>query len=271
MPTLHDAPALPWEGQPDEGLRIELQPIFELVPEGRRLYAFECLARRLRGGVIEPAETLFREVRRRRKEAAMDRSCLNAALREASALGASPRLCINIHARTLSTDAEFVADFSRITAAHEVSPARLTLEIVEHSASWATALFHRNLDELRRLGVSLSIDDFGIGYSNLHRLLECRPDYCKIERYFVAGCDHDPRRINILEAVSQLARRFAARVIAEGVETAAELAQVHAVGIDLVQGFLFSPPLCAERILASELLGEPAPFHPSASSMKGIS
>lgn len=240
----------------DEDLRIELQPIFEVVPEGRRLYAFECLARGLKGSALERAEMLFREVRRRRKEGVMDRSCLDAALREASTLAGAPRLCINIHAKTLSTDADFLADFSRITAAHDVPPARLTLEIVEHSDSWATALFHRNLDELRRLGVSLSIDDFGIGYSNLHRLLECRPDYCKIERYFVAGCDHDPRRIDILGAVSQLAHRFAARVIAEGVETAAELAVVNAVGIDLVQGFLLSPPLCAEQIRASELLGE---------------
>ncbi len=232
------------------------------MAEGRRVHAFECLARGSKGSALERAEMLFREVRRRRKEAAMDRSCLNATLREAGSLAGAPRLCVNIHAKTLSTDAHFIADFSRITAAHEVPRARLTLEIVEHSASWATGLFHRNLDELRQLGVSLSIDDFGIGYSNLHRLLECRPDYCKIERYFVAGCDRDPRRIDILGAVSQLAHRFAARVVAEGVETVAELAVVNALGIDLVQGFLLSPPLCAEQIRAGELLGALVP--PSA-------
>ena len=240
----------------DEGLRIELQPIFELLPEGRRLYAFECLARGVKGGAFERAEMLFQEVRRRRKEGSMDRSCLSAALREASRLSGEPHLCVNIHAKTLSTDAGFLADFARITAAHEISPARLTLEIVEHTASWATRLFHRNLEALRQLGVSLSIDDFGIGYSNLHRLLECRPDFCKIERYFVAGCDGDPRRSDILEAVTQLVHRFAARVIAEGIETTAELALVAAVGIDLVQGFLLSPPLPADRFHAGELLGE---------------
>jgi EAL domain-containing protein (putative c-di-GMP-specific phosphodiesterase class I) len=237
----------------DEDLRIEFQPIFEIVPAGRRLYAFECLTRGLRGSALEGAEMLFREVRRQRMEEVMDRACLNAALREASKLGGAPRLCVNIHGKTLSTDADFLADFSRIAEENDVPPNRLTLEIVEHSDSWATALFHRNLEALRRLGVSLSIDDFGIGYSNLHRLLECRPDYCKIERYFVAGCDGDPRRIDILGAVSQLAHRFSARVIAEGIETVAELAVVNELGIELVQGFLLSPPLGAEQIRASEL------------------
>jgi EAL domain-containing protein (putative c-di-GMP-specific phosphodiesterase class I) len=250
----------------DEDLRIEFQPIFEVVPEGRRLYAFECLTRGLKGSALESAEMLFREVRRQCMEEVMDRACLSAALREASTLGGTARLCINIHGKTLSTDADFLADFSRITEEHDVPPARLTLEIVEHSDSWATALFHRNLEALRQLGVSLSIDDFGIGYSNLHRLLECRPDYCKIERYFVAGCDRDPRRIDILRAVSQLAHRFAARVIAEGVETAAELAVVNELGIELVQGFLLSPPLGAEQIRAGELLGQLAlpSAHPQA-------
>ena len=122
------------------------------------------------------------------------------------------------------------------------APSHVVVEVVEHALAWNPRDYAQAVDELRDLGVSIALDDIGVGLSNYRMMLDTRPNYLKIDRYVVTGCDADPRRSAILESIWSLAERLGAMVIAEGVETAAELAQVQAVGIRLVQGFLLSKP-----------------------------
>jgi EAL domain-containing protein (putative c-di-GMP-specific phosphodiesterase class I) len=79
-------------------------------------------------------------------------------------------------------------------------------------------------------------------------VLECRPDYLKVDRYFVTGCHDDFYRKAVLSSIAQLARPFGARVIAEGVEDARDLAVLKRLGITLVQGHLFGRPAAAAEV-----------------------
>jgi EAL domain-containing protein (putative c-di-GMP-specific phosphodiesterase class I) len=140
-------------------------------------------------------------------------------------------------------------------AACEVSAERLTVEIVEFAPEWCeAAALTANLKALRRLGVRLALDDLGQGHSNFQMVLDCRPDYLKLDRYFVAGLSQDRFRRGVLESVVVLARHFGARVIVEGVEKQADLRVSRLLGANLAQGYLFSPALSADGLRASPFL-----------------
>ena len=102
--------------------------------------------------------------------------------------------------------------------------------------------FGASLAALRELGASIALDDVGLGHSNFMMIIECRPNYFKIDRYFVHGARTDVYRQAVLSSVAQLALPFGARVVAEGVETEADLEAVRQAGINLAQGYLFGQP-----------------------------
>lgn len=223
------------------GITAMYQPI---VADDGSLAGFECLSRGPRGTNFEAANVMFDYVRLKREETLVDRACIVAALSGAPAAG-DIRLALNVHASTLGRDHGFT-DFVRETAErHGIACDRLTIEIVEHAPPWNSIGFSAALERLREAGMRIALDDVGLGQSNFKMILDVRPDYLKIDRYFVDECDHDHHRQAVLRAVSNLASDFGANVVAEGVETEAVRDVVRSLGIRYMQGYLFAPPLTA--------------------------
>jgi EAL domain-containing protein (putative c-di-GMP-specific phosphodiesterase class I) len=237
-----------------DGISIVFQPIVEVHGREQRLHALECLTRGPAGTSLQSPTVLFEYVRRKGEEAAVDRACIAAALRESAPLPPSVRLSLNAHASTLGRDAGF-ADFVDATArAHGIDAARITIEIVEHAPPHDVPAFALALDRLRALGMRIALDDVGLGHSNYKMIVDSRPDYFKIDRYFVRDADGDPYRIAVLDSVARLAERVGARVVAEGIEHLADFEAVTRLGIDLLQGYRFSPPLSAREVSFYPLL-----------------
>jgi len=86
------------------------------------------------------------------------------------------------------------------------------------------------------------VDDVGFGHGNFRMILDARPEYMKIDRYFVAGCGSDSYRRSLLRSVCQLARDFGSIVVAEGIETEQDLRTVRDLQIPFGQGYLLAPP-----------------------------
>jgi diguanylate cyclase (GGDEF)-like protein len=128
-----------------------------------------------------------------------------------------------------------------------LSGAHLTLEITETALMSDLAAVASVLLELKRLDVELHIDDFGTGYSSLSYLHRLPADALKIDRSFVAGLGRPGDDGLIVRAIVELAHTLGRRVVAEGVETAAQLAQLRALGCEYGQGYHFSPPLPADK------------------------
>lgn len=223
-------------------ISVRFQPVYEFRPSVLVGHYIECLVRGPLGTSAENPEILFDYARKKNREAEVDRRCVLAVLDAAKILPKNSRIGINVHASTLARDAGFVDFLDEAAAQHSIDVDRLVVEIVEHAPPWDMRAFRYTLDALRERGAAIALDDVGLGHSNFLMILECRPSYFKIDRYFVSGSRTDIYRQAILTSIAQLASPFDARVVAEGVETEADLETVRRAGIDLVQGFLFGQP-----------------------------
>ena len=141
-------------------------------------------------------------------------------------------------------------------------PDRLEIEVTESTAVAQPAEALEELRQLRRAGISVAIDDFGTGFSSLSKLATLPVDRLKIDRSFLLAVrrasDEDP----LVGAMIGLAHRLGLEVTAEGVETQEQLAFLRRSGCDLLQGYLFSPPVAAARF--EELLARPMQALPTA-------
>jgi EAL domain-containing protein (putative c-di-GMP-specific phosphodiesterase class I) len=239
------------------GLSVHFQPIMELHGDDPRVYGLECLIRGPKGTNLENAEVLFEYVRRKREESLVDRACVKAAFECARNIPVPTHLSVNVHASTLGRDHEFLVFLGDVADVNAISLTDITVEIVEHAPPWDGRSFLDALEGLRRIGVRIGLDDVGLGQSNYRMILDCRPDYFKVDRYFALGCAKDPYRQAVLESIHELARRFGGRVVAEGVEVKEDLAAIQAIGIDLVQGYYFSPAAPLARLIDAGLLPPP--------------
>ena len=230
-------------------LSVLFQPVLEVHGSRPKPHYLEALIRGPRGTSAENPSILFEYARKKSRESTVDRACVETILDAAKGLPADITLGINVHASTLAMDAGFVEYLETALEARGLSPRRLIVEIVEHAPPWDVKGFCTALKGLRKLGVLIALDDVGLGHSNYMMILECRPDYFKVDRYFVDGCHKDFHRRAVVASVAQLARPFGARVVAEGVEDPADLAALKRLGITLIQGFLFGMPLPAAEVL----------------------
>jgi EAL domain-containing protein (putative c-di-GMP-specific phosphodiesterase class I) len=219
------------------------QPIFRVNGGTPRIDGVECLSRGPRGTNFEAADVLFEYVRLKREESLVDRACIAAAFRGASTLPSSLRLGVNVHASTLGRDHGFIGFLEGTAAATGIALTRVVIEVIEHAPSWDGISFQSTLEQLRQLGMAIALDDVGLGQSNFKMLLDVRPQFLKLDRYFVDSCSSDPHRRAVITALRTLARDFNAEIVAEGVETAADAATLQGLGITLMQGFHFAEPL----------------------------
>jgi diguanylate cyclase (GGDEF)-like protein/PAS domain S-box-containing protein len=158
-------------------------------------------------------------------------------------------ICVNLSARQFqrSNLAQEVAEVLRDTGLEQ---RYLELEITESVVMEDARSTISTLWELKDLGVGLMIDDFGTGYSSLSYLKRFPIDRLKIDRSFVDRLRKDPEDAVIVSAIITLAHTLGMRVIAEGVDSAEQLAQLRGLGCDLAQGNYFSEPLVAEAASA---------------------
>ncbi|MGB5079493.1 MAG: EAL domain-containing protein [Burkholderiales bacterium] len=140
----------------------------------------------------------------------------------------------------------FSARLADLMSIYGVPAQALELEITESVLLDDHTQVAEELGRLRSVGVRLSLDDFGTGYSSLSYLKRFRFDVLKIDRSFVAGVPGDPDDVLLVRAILAMAKGFALKVVAEGVETDEQLSFVAAQGCDLAQGYLISKPMNEE-------------------------
>jgi EAL domain-containing protein (putative c-di-GMP-specific phosphodiesterase class I) len=134
-------------------------------------------------------------------------------------------------------------DIERIIARHGVAPDQLELEVTESVLMQDPDGVSGIMERLRQIGMTLAIDDFGTGYSSLAYLKTFPVGVLKIDRTFVRDLETDANDKGIAEAIVSMAGVLGMRVVAEGVETAAQAAILKDMGCELAQGYLFGRPM----------------------------
>ncbi len=165
------------------------------------------------------------------------------------AAGLHLRMSVNLSARQLRSTT-LLRQVEKALQHYAFHPGDLELEITESVAMENPDATLRMLGQLRELGVELAIDDFGTGYSSLSHLKLMPLQRLKIDRSFVKDIEIDPDDAAICAATISLAHNLGLSVVAEGVETAAQLAFLRHLGCECVQGFLFSKALPASELEA---------------------
>jgi diguanylate cyclase (GGDEF)-like protein/PAS domain S-box-containing protein len=167
------------------------------------------------------------------------------------------RLGINVSAQQFQ-DREFMDVLSRILEESEFEPKWLNVEITESVVIHDVRETIQKLRQLHAVGITVAIDDFGVGYSSLSYLKDFPIDQLKMDRSFVQNLPHSGNDAKIARHIVDMAHSLGLSVIAEGVETSEQLQFLKGIGCDEVQGYLLSRPVPAEDF--ERLLQQPIPF-----------
>ncbi|KWT08431.1 MULTISPECIES: sensor domain-containing phosphodiesterase [Pseudomonas syringae group] len=158
------------------------------------------------------------------------------------------QVAINVSPKQFS-DPELVSSIAAILKEEQLDPSLLELELTEGLLLEATEDTRQQLDSLKKLGLSLAMDDFGTGYSSFSYLKKFPIDVIKIDRSFIRDIPDDEDDMEITSAVIAMAHNLKLKVVAEGIETAAQLAFLRRHRCDVGQGYLFDRPIPGEELI----------------------
>ncbi|MYM83516.1 EAL domain-containing protein [Duganella sp. FT50W] len=123
-----------------------------------------------------------------------------------------------------------------------INPDRVIIELTENQPTYDYKLMREAVLHYRQMGFRIAIDDLGEGFSSLRLWSELRPEFVKIDMHFIQGINHDPVKLQFVRSIQEIAEKSNTRVIAEGIETQAELLVLRDVGVALGQGYHLGRP-----------------------------
>ncbi|KQP43699.1 EAL domain-containing protein [Pseudorhodoferax sp. Leaf274] len=214
--------------------RIVFQPVYHL-PD-LRLHGFECLSR-FDAEPRRPPDRWFAAAHDAGVGLDLEFQAIRNALAYLDRIPVGP--CMNIN-----SSPEMILS-GRLLAlresGHDLS--RVVLEITEHAVVRDYAALSQALKPLRAEGVTLAVDDAGAGYSSMRHILSLEPDIIKLDMELTHGIDADPKRKALAKGLTSFAHEIGSLVVAEGVETQAELLALARLGVDCAQGYHLDKPL----------------------------
>ena len=236
-----------------------LQPVFQPIVDTRqhRLSGHEAL---IRGPVDHPLEfpaALFEEARQAGLLSELDLSCRHLAMQAYCQLKMTGLLFINVNPNLLLDKQHPKGCTQRMAQALGIPANKIVIELSEQYPVHDPAGLKIAVEHYRSLGFLIAIDDLGTGYSGLKLWSEVKPDYVKIDRYFIQELHQDPIKQEFVQSILTLARGMQSHVIAEGIETEAELQQLQQMGVYLCQGYHLGRPR-ATPLLQAPRLNSPA-------------
>ena len=221
-------------------VRAVFQPIYDLVTGAPR--GFEGLVRPLANSGFNDPGTMFAAAEATGRTAELDIACLNAVMEAAARLRLPGSLTVNLSPRTLEMDEFSINAFLRMIVRHGLDPRRIVLELTEREAVENIGRLRSAVEACRVAGIRLAADDVGAGNAGLRLLSQLRFDIVKIDLSLVQGGNGQNQSLEIVRTLRDLADRWGALVVAEGIETPSQLEVVRSLGIGAGQGYLLGRP-----------------------------
>jgi diguanylate cyclase (GGDEF)-like protein len=225
------------------------QPILNLKNGG--FIGFEGLIRGPADSLLHSPINLFGAAKQQGLSLEIEMLSRQIVLETFAKLNLPGSLFLNVSPETLSHPSFKNGQTLAFMRALKLDPARVVIEITENQPTFDFQEMRSALLHYRTMGFQIAIDDLGEGFSSLRLWSELRPDFIKIDMHFVQGVDRDPIKLQFLKSIQQIAESCGTTVIAEGVETAAELKVVKDIGIALGQGYFIARPSPTPPLVAS--------------------
>jgi EAL domain-containing protein (putative c-di-GMP-specific phosphodiesterase class I) len=172
----------------------------------------------------------------------LDLAARQSAIRQAVRHGLRTRIFVNFTPASIYDPAYCLRSTVAAVTDSGLPPYLIVFEVIESERVDNVAHLESILAVYRQAGFRVALDDLGSGYSSLTLMGRIRPDFVKLDRELIRHVDRDPYKAAIAAKLLELAKQLKVRTIAEGVETAGELAWLRRHGADYVQGFLIAPP-----------------------------
>ena len=244
--------------------RLHYQPIFNLKSDA--LVAFEALVRwqHPTRGLLAPLEFIG-AAEENNLILPLGKWILREGCRQlrawqtANAATKRLKMTVNISSKQF-VQADLAEQITAALAEAQISPSRLKLEITESHLMKNAEAAIQTINRLRALGIEFSLDDFGTGYSSLSRLHRLPVHFLKIDRSFVSRMIESEENAEIVRTILKLGRNLKKKIVAEGIETAEQLAQLKSLNCDFGQGYFFAKPLepaAAAAFIADHLKTSP--------------
>lgn len=181
---------------------------------------------------------------------------LNKTTQDAKALkdafGRDIQVCINVSPSQFKGDFEWATSWLESEAANELSRGSISFEITEHLLMTSDDIVRERLEQLKRAGIEIAIDDFGVGYSSLSYLQQIDVDTLKIDRSFVRYLEIDSSSQALCKAMINMAEELGIRIVAEGVENQEQADLLASFGCCYGQGYYFSYPVPLAELITKQ-------------------
>ncbi len=237
------------------GIGILFQPIVEIIDDKKTIHSLECLARGPVGTNAEMPNVLFDYVRRKNEEVIVDQTCLTTAIKIIKDLPSTFDYSLNLHTRTLKEMPDFHSWFIAQIKRADISPGRIVLELTAvNDVNIHSDELKENIERLRDAGVRIALDDFGVKQSNFMLIMDLQPHLLWLDRQIVTGCGKDPKKLFVIETLQNFADKIGTCLIAKGVEEETDYQALRQIGVNIMQGFLFAPPLAGEMLFETSYL-----------------
>lgn len=228
------------------------QPIVSLSE--RRILGYEALSRGPSNSPLHSPINLLATARQAGRLNELEMTCRQSACRRYSQGALRGKLFLNASPETLLEASHKPGRTLELLNAYGIPAGQVVIELTEQTPTDDFELLDKALHHYRAMGFSIALDDLGAGYSSLRLWSELRPDYVKIDRYFIDGIHQDAVKREFVESILKIARASRAQVIAEGIELAEELTVLSDMGVDLVQGYLLGRPQELPALEIDEML-----------------
>jgi len=221
-----------------------LTPLFQPIIDtaSNSIIGYEALIRGPEGHPFEFPDRLFQVAQEHQLLSELEIACREAAIEEFLKIDTTAKLFLNVNPNVLQDDDHPHGITLRLSAQYGLEPSRIVIELSERYPIDHPELLKTATKHYQSLGFMVAIDDLGAGYSGLKLWSEIKPDFVKIDRYFITDIQNDITKREFVQSILSLARNLGARVIAEGIEQPEELAQLQLLDLFLCQGFLLERP-----------------------------
>lgn len=221
-----------------------VSPRFQAIMDlqSGQILGFEALSRGPSGSPLHAPIKLFQAAADHGMSVAIEHLCREVILERHQALKLPGKLFLNVSPECLMRRDTRLEESLNTAGALGIAPDRIVIELTEYQPTHDYALLADAVQHYQAMGFQIAIDDLGEGFSSLRLWSELKPDYVKIDMHFVQGIDKDPVKAQFVRSIQSIARQSSTKVIAEGIETHAELLAVEDLGIACGQGYFIARP-----------------------------